>query len=75
MVAADPKRQIEADALYDQFGKPFEDEHKGEFIALSKDGKTLLGPTALDVMQKARAAFGPGSFIFKVGDRSAGKWR
>lgn len=42
---------------------------------ISAAGKTLLGSTVLEVMQQAKAAFGPGTFIFKVGDRAVGTWR
>ena len=75
MVAADEKRKIEAETLYGQYGKPLEAGHRGEYVAITNDGKTILGVTVLEVMRKASAAFGPGSYIFKVGDRSVGKWR
>lgn len=75
MATVDQERTIEADALYQQYGKPFEATHKGQYVAITKDGRTLVGPTVLQVMQEAAADFGPGSFIFKVGERSVGKWR
>lgn len=68
-------RQHEAERLYAQYVKPLEPQHTGQYIAISSNGQTLLGSTVLEVMQQAKAAFGPGSFIFKVGDRSMGKWR
>lgn len=69
------RQHQEAERLYEQYGKPLEPQHTGQYVAISTDGKTLLGSTVLEVMQQAKAAFGPGSFIFKVGDRSVGKWR
>lgn len=75
MVTADQTRMTEADTLYEQYGKPLETTHKGQYIAISKDGRTLVGPTVLQVMQQASDAFGRGNFIFKVGERSIGKWR
>jgi hypothetical protein len=64
----------EADRLYDQYGKPLEAEHYGKFIAISSDGRTILGESILEVGQAARAAFGPGSFVFKLGPRAVGRW-
>jgi len=29
----------------------------------------------LDVLQQATAAFGMGSFVFKIGEQAVGKWR
>ena len=65
----------EADSLYRRFGQPLEREHLGQYVAIASDGRTVLGPTILDVMRKASVAFGPGNFIFKVGQRAVGKWR
>lgn len=75
MAVTDEHRTREAEALYDQFGKPLEEQHTGQYVAITPEGKTLLGATVLEVMQQARAAFGPGSFVFKVGARAVGKWR
>ncbi|HLC30605.1 MAG TPA: hypothetical protein VJM51_07475 [Dehalococcoidia bacterium] len=64
-----------ADDLYKKYGKPLESEHWGKYLAVSLDGKTLLGPTLIEVAQQAKDAFGPGSFLFKVGPKAVGKWR
>ncbi len=64
-----------ADELYTKYGKPLESEHWGQYLAISPDGKTLLGSTLIEVAQKAKGAFGPGSFLFKVGPKAVGKWR
>jgi hypothetical protein len=65
----------EANAVYEQYGKPLEAEHDGKFLAVSPDGRTLVGLTLLDVAQRARAEFGAGNFLFRIGTRSVGKIR
>lgn len=54
--------------LYKRYGRPVEKEHSGPYVAITADGRTMLGDTPLDVMQKALEAFGRGSYLFKVGD-------
>ena len=65
----------QAESLYEQFGRPLEEEHWGEFVAIFPDGRTALGRSALEALDKAVADFGPGSFLFKVGDKDVGRWR
>jgi len=65
----------EADDLYDRSGKPLETEHRGEFVAITKDGRLLLAPSLEEAMVRARDLFGPGTFVFRVGERAVGKWR
>ena len=65
----------EAERLYEQYGKPLEQEHQGDFVAITPDGRTLLGTSASEVGRQAKAAFGPGNFVFKLGPRVVGKWR
>ena len=66
-----------ADTLYEQYAKPLEAKHRGKFVAVSPEGKTLLGDTFLEVATQATQQFGPGNFIFKLGEEAgaAGKWR
>jgi CubicO group peptidase (beta-lactamase class C family) len=64
-----------ADQLYEQYAKPLESEHEGEFVAIAKDGRIVLGRSAHEVGRKARDAFGPENFVFKIGPRVVGKWR
>lgn len=75
MAITDQERKRQADALYERFGKPLEQEHEGQYVAVSPEGKILLGPTMLDVLRDASARFGPGNFIFRVGTRAVGRWR
>lgn len=63
------------DELYEQYGKPLEAEHRGEYLAVSARGQIVLGPTLTEVAQQARDRFGPGTFVFKVGERAVGTWR
>jgi hypothetical protein len=64
-----------ANQLYEQFGKPLELAHLGEFVAIAPDGRTVLGTSAHEVGHRAKATFGPGNFVFKLGPRVVGKWR
>jgi len=64
----------EADRLYAQYAKPLEKEHRGEYLAISPTGETLLAPTLLEATKQAVQAFGPGSYIFKVGEDAVGEW-
>ncbi len=63
------------DELYETYGRPLEAQHRGEYLAVSRDGKTIRGPRLREVAQKARASFGPGNFLYKIGERAVGKWR
>jgi hypothetical protein len=63
------------DELYEQYGKPLEVQHRGQYLAISTEGRTLLGATLLDVAERAEATFGPGNFLYKIGDKAVGKWR
>jgi hypothetical protein len=76
---ANQPRRDEIDRRYDElyalYGKPLEAEHWGAFVAISPRGETLLGQTLVEVVQGAAAKFGPGNFIYKVGERAAGRLR
>jgi len=76
MTALNQTQSLEhkAETLYEQYGKPLEKTHKGDYIAIAEDGKTIIGESALEVMQEAKKRLGPGNFIFKLGERSIGKW-
>jgi hypothetical protein len=63
------------DELYEQYGKPLEAEHRGEFVAVSPRGDTILGGSLLEVAQQAKAKFGSGVFVYKIGERAVGRWR
>lgn len=59
-----------ADELYDQYAKPLEDDHRGEYIAVSPTGQVLLGEDLCEVARQALEASGRGSFLFKLGPRA-----
>jgi len=64
-----------AEQLYEEHGKPLEQVHFGEFLAVSREGNTVVGPDLRKVLRQARLALGPGSFVFKVGERAVWNWR
>jgi hypothetical protein len=68
-------RNKTARELYEQYGKPLERNHKGEFLAISVSGKTVLGKSFSQVVTDALEQFGKGNFIFKVGNRAVGSFR
>ena len=70
MTAVDQSKLIEADRLYDQYGKPFEDTHWGQYIVITNDGKTVIGATMVEAAQRGLRAFGPGNYLFKIGERA-----
>lgn len=66
---------VESERLYSEYGQPLEQNHWGEYVAISPDGKTILGADLMNVSNRALDEFGRGSFVFKVGDKAVGKWR
>lgn len=75
MKILDQKLDRLGNRLYEKFGKPLEKKHWGEYIAISKTGKTVLGDDLIRVMKKSLVSLGQGSFIFKVGEKAVYKWR
>jgi hypothetical protein len=63
------------DEIYERYGRLLEQEHTGEYVAISADGRTVLGPTMHEAAEKAAQQFGPGSFLYKIGERAVGRWR
>ena len=75
MMTAQTQSLLEqSEALYERYGKPLEETHRGKFIAISQTGKTLIADTILELMQQAKTTLGPGNFIFKIGERAVGQW-
>lgn len=54
----------QSEKLYDQYGKPLEQDHWGEYVAIFPDGRTLVGTDLTDVSDQALAQFGKGSFVY-----------
>jgi len=70
------KRARVDDRLYAKYGKPLEAKHKGEFVAIGKDGRIILGKDDVEVLKKAIILFGSGNFAFRrVGFKALGRWR
>ncbi len=65
----------QGDRLYEQYAKPLEAEHWGEYIAISPSGQVVLGHDLTEVAQEAASILGLGIFLFKVGEKVVGRWR
>jgi len=68
-------RAEQAALLYEQFGKPLEPTHVGQYVAITSDGRSIVGDELLETIRKASTTLGPGSFVFKVGEGVVGTWR
>ncbi len=64
------------DELYERVGRPLEADHWGEFLAVTDDGRFIVGPDDVTVSQKAYEDF-QGAFlhIYNVGERVVGRIR
>ena len=56
---------LEADSLYDRYGKPLEQDHRGEYIAIAQDGRIIVDEDDVKVIDQAVDKFGSGNFIFR----------
>lgn len=64
------------DKRYERYGKPLENDHHGEFIAITQDGRVIVDKNDIEVVDRAIQEFGSGNFILcRVGDKSVGKIR
>ena len=68
-------RRRTARALYEQYGKPLEAEHEGEYVVISDSGNTIVGKSLTEVVTDAIEKFGKGHFVFKIGSRAVGSFR
>ena len=61
--------------LYEEFAKPFEEQHKGEYLAVGPEGETILGKRAGEVLREAVESFGSRNFtLLRVGHTTFGRW-
>ncbi len=61
--------------LYEQYGTPLEQDHGGEYVAISPDGRTILGTTMGEVLRQAVNTFGSGNFaLARVGHSTLATW-
>jgi hypothetical protein len=66
----------EFDRRYERYGKPLENDHRGDFIAITQDGRVIVGKNDIEVVDRAIEEFGSGNFILcRVGDKTVGKIR
>ena len=66
---------IERKRLYKLYGKPLEESHMGEFLAIGFDGQTIMGKDDGKVLRKAVQDLGSGNFVLaRVGQPTFGKW-
>jgi len=69
-----PKTNEEMEAIYERYVRPLEGQHWGKFVAVSLDGRVLLGEEELTVFQEALRDFGSGNFVMmRVGLKAVGK--
>ncbi len=69
------RRAKEDRHLYERYGKPLEETHSGEYLAIGPEGQTILGEDDSQVFRKAIESFGSGNFgFFRVGHRALEKW-
>ena len=53
------------DALYERYGEVLETEHKGEYVAISEDGRLIVGADEASVSSQAKDQFGSSRFAFR----------
>jgi len=64
----------EMEAFYECYVRPLEKDRWGKFVAVSLDGRVLLGEEELTVFQEALREFGSGNFVMmRVGLKAVGK--
>jgi hypothetical protein len=68
-MTSDAAWKQQGDRLYEQYGRPLEAEHWGEYVVITPDGRTLLAPTLAQAVLRASEVFGDGNFAFKIGPR------
>ena len=69
-------RDEQDDRLYERYGQPLEAEHMGEFVAISDDGRLILGADELTVATRALEQFGSGTFALRrIGADAEMRWR
>ena len=62
-------------SLYEQFAKPFEEEHTGEYLAVGPEGETILGKRAGEVLREAVESFGSRNCaLLRAGHTTFGRW-
>jgi hypothetical protein len=69
-----PTTNEEMEAIYERYVRPLEKEHWSKFVAVSLDGRVLIGEEELAVFQEALRDFSGGNFVMmRVGLKAVGK--
>ena len=53
------------DAMYERYGKALELEHTGEYVAISEEGRLIVGADDMKVTRQANEQFGRGKYTFR----------
>ncbi len=70
------QRAQEDEQLYRRFAEKLELSHKGEFVAIARDGRLIIEPDQIKAVEKAMLEFGSGNFALRrIGYRALGRWR
>lgn len=70
------RRAQEDDRLNQRYGKALESEHTGEYVAISDDGRVLLGNNDVALALESVSRFGPGRFALRwIGRDAEMSWR
>ena len=70
------QRAEEDDRLYEKYGKPLEQKHAGEFVAIGPDGQYVLDSDELALAVQALNRFGQGNFALRrIGYDAEIRWR
>ena len=75
MQAKQKQLHRQAETLHEQYGKPLEESHWGEYVVISPEGKTVIAPTLVAAAQAAAATLGRGNYAFKIGARAVATWK
>jgi hypothetical protein len=59
--------------IYEQYVKPVEQDHQGEYVVVTPDGRLIFAPSLDAIAKKADEMPRTGNFLFKVGEISAAK--
>ena len=71
-VPSQEEMRAEADRPYEAYVKPHEQEHWGEYVAVTPDGETIFASSHREALRQATETLAAGNFIFKVGQRAVG---
>jgi hypothetical protein len=58
-----PTTNEEMEAIYDRYVRQLKQEHWSKFVAVSLDGRVLLGNDREEVANEALRQFGSGNFV------------